>query len=744
MMTRALGVMKDLGARWRFEFGVITFIAAVSAFGLLDGPQREIDDAHFQLTSRRASGAIVIVEIDPKSLETLDTWPWPRGIHADLITKLVTAGAKLVAMDVDFSSPSTPGEDAKLAAAITASGGRVVLPSYLQHPHSMRDATLVENKPLIAFAAPALAGNANVFAPDGKARNSSLGLYLPNGDFRPTFSALIGQTGRAQVNDFGVDFSIDPSTIPRLSYADILSGSFDTSQIKGKRVIVGATAIELGDRVPVPKFGVIAGVEFQALAAESILQGRMLTSSGLAGAMIVVALMVAGLRPSTTSWTFSSLGLRLSICIFTLVAVPLIVNHFAASVVETAPALAALVLCFVVVMGREFAIRAQTVIRERSANVLRHAMLTLIVDESSDGVIVADGKGRIELSNDRAGRLLNSTQTMLLGRPVTKLLPHFDDMQVVEDCDHQQRQCELTAHTDGGERHLEINLRRFALHLCATDADQTTQFDVYTLRDVTAKRKAEDAERQANEVRLMAERAKSNFIANMSHELRTPLNAIIGFSEMMATETLGPMGTPAYVEYSDVVAKSGRHLLTLVNNVLELSRIDSDDEVLDTEEFDFVECATVCANLTKATRDYKRQTIVVHPTQGSSTVFAVSRLTKHTLINLLSNAVKFSGEESTVTLKSWIEHTSFVFEVEDQGTGIDPTVMPHLTTLFHHSESGFTRKHDGMGVGLCLVKRSIERMNGAVAFESVLGQGTRVRVTLPGAAPFNRTREAAA
>ena len=743
-MTAEFQAMIGVATRWRFELGVVTVIAAIMAAGFLGGAQHELDDAQLHLTSRQASGELVIVEIDAKSLAALDTWPWPRGTHAELIAKLVAVDAKLIAMDVDFSSPSTPGEDAKLAQAIAASGGRVVLPSFMQHTHSGRDATLIERRPLAVVAEQALVGNANVFAPDGKARNSSLGLFLPNGEFRPTFAALIGQRGQSNVNDFGVDFSIDPSTIPRFSYADVLSGSFDVKGIQGKRVIVGATAIELGDRVPVPKYGIIAGVEFQALVAESILQGRMLTSFGMAGAMLLVVLLVAVMRPGTTSWSFRSFGLRPSICTAALVTIPLFANNFAVGVVETAPAIAALILCLVIDVGREFASRAQNVMRERSTNVLRRAMTNLIVDESSDGVVVADGRGRIELANDRAGRLLNSTQPMLMGRMVTKILPLYDDMQMVEDCEHQQRRCELTTQTEGGIRHLDIHLRRFDLRLAATGADQVARFDVYTLRDVTEKRKGEDAERQANEVRLMAERAKSNFIANMSHELRTPLNAIIGFSEMMAAQTLGPMGVPAYVEYSDVVAQSGRHLLGLVNNVLELSRIDRDEEVLETDEFDFVACATVCADLTKATRDYKGQSIDIQPTQGSSLVCAVSRLTKHALINLLSNAVKFSGKESTVTLRSWTEQDAFVLEIEDQGTGVDPAILPHLTILFHHSESGFTRKHDGMGIGLCLVKRSIERMNGAVAFDSALGRGTRVRVTLPGAAQTCRTNEVAA
>jgi signal transduction histidine kinase len=257
---------------------------------------------------------------------------------------------------------------------------------------------------------------------------------------------------------------------------------------------------------------------------------------------------------------------------------------------------------------------------------------------------------------------------------------------------------------------------------------------VYTLRDVTARRRAEEAERRAQAERLMAERAKSNFIANMSHELRTPLNAIIGFSEMMAAQLMGPLGQPQYVEFSQVVAKSGHHLLSLVNNILEISRIDNDAGSLVVEEVDFDECAEASATFARSSRDYKSQTIVVEVGEGAKRVRADRRVIKQTLANLLSNAVKFTGPQGTIRVRAWVDQGSFLFEVSDDGAGIDPALMPHLTDLFRHADQGFSRKHEGMGAGLYLVKRYLDLMNGTLAFDSTLGKGTRVCVTLRGAA----------
>jgi signal transduction histidine kinase len=321
----------------------------------------------------------------------------------------------------------------------------------------------------------------------------------------------------------------------------------------------------------------------------------------------------------------------------------------------------------------------------------------------------------------------------LTGRNAVAFLPRFEDMPQADD-DSAPRRSELSLACDDGEILLEVGARRLGMKIATGAAWQDAKFDVYTLRDVTTIRKAEEAERRAQEERFMAERAKNNFIANMSHELRTPLNAIIGFSELMAAQSLGPMGTPAYAEYADIVAKSGHHLLAAVNNVLEISRMDSEGEELQLEDVDFVECAQSCVSLMRGTRDYKGQTITVEPTVGCATLRAPMRPIKQVLSNLLSNAIKFSDDAGMISIKSSVEGDDFCFEVADEGVGIDASVMPHLTKLFYQSDQSFSRKFDGMGVGLYLVNCALKRMKGSLTFDSAPGRGTRVRVVLCGAA----------
>ena len=486
----------------------------------------------------------------------------------------------------------------------------------------------------------------------------------------------------------------------------------------------------------------IAGVELQALIAESIGQGRMLLPTGPIGSLILVALVLAVVRPAQAVWSFKGFGQRFLATAALVVVGPIAVLSATPLIVETAAALCALGACFVYVGSQEFASRAQTAIRERSAAHLRRAMINLIVEESSDGVIVANGAGRVELCNERAGHLLNSTRTALLGRNAAAHLPPFDDMQP-DDGAGTQRHTDLTVDCEGETITLEVSARRLALQIPNGGAGYDTRLDVYTLRDVTSKRRALEAERQAQADRLTTERAKRNFIANMSHELRTPLNAIIGFSEMIANETLGPAGQPKYVEFSDLVVKSGHHLLTLINNVLEISRIDDNPESMEVGEFDFGECMESCVSLARRLRDHKHHTIIAH-LSGPPVVKADQRLVRQVLFNLLTNAVKFTGEHGNISVSAWSEGDAFVFEVSDDGVGIDQSLMPHLTELFYQPDKSFTRKHEGMGVGLYLVKRYLDMMKGSLHIESEPGKGATVRVTLPGAAqPEMAARSAA-
>ncbi len=239
----------------------------------------------------------------------------------------------------------------------------------------------------------------------------------------------------------------------------------------------------------------------------------------------------------------------------------------------------------------------------------------------------------------------------------------------------------------------------------------------------------QDRQRLIIELRA-ANRAKSEFLAHMSHELRTPLNAIIGFSEVMRDQHLGPLNNERYRAYAGDINESGQHLLALINDVLDLSKIEAGK--IDIEERpvalhklggDVFRLFRVCAE--------KGNVRLVNDIAQGVTLLADERAIKQVLINLISNAVKFTGEDGTVTLRAAsVPGGSLRVEVQDTGAGISPEDMARLFTPFGQGRSDISREQ-GTGLGLAIVKGIMEAHGGAVAIASVPNKGTTVTCTFP-------------
>jgi signal transduction histidine kinase len=228
-----------------------------------------------------------------------------------------------------------------------------------------------------------------------------------------------------------------------------------------------------------------------------------------------------------------------------------------------------------------------------------------------------------------------------------------------------------------------------------------------------------------------ASRAKTEFLANMSHELRTPLNAIIGFSEMMHDGTFGAL--PArYAEYAQIIRDSGAHLLSIINDVLDLARAESDRMALAEEA---VEIAPVVALSTNIIREMARKSQVdytVAVDDGLPPLYADAAKLRQILINLLSNAFKFTPSGGKVRLTVALDRAGgLVFRVEDTGIGIADEQMQLVFTPFGQVDSRLTRKYGGIGIGLPLTKRLVEMHGGTMEIASKLGEGTAVMARFP-------------
>jgi len=227
-----------------------------------------------------------------------------------------------------------------------------------------------------------------------------------------------------------------------------------------------------------------------------------------------------------------------------------------------------------------------------------------------------------------------------------------------------------------------------------------------------------------------ANRSKSEFLANMSHELRTPLNAIIGFSEIMGSGLFGELGSPKYKEYASDIHASGTHLLELINDILDMSKIEAGRMTLETQELDVAEVADESLRLVSG-RAELASVKIENLLPALPAVNADKRAVKQVLLNLLSNAVKFTPAGGSIYLKGATKDGFVTIAVEDTGIGIPASALPKIGRPFEQVESQHSKSHKGTGLGLALSRSLVELHGGTLTIESTEGVGTTVSFTLP-------------
>jgi len=261
-------------------------------------------------------------------------------------------------------------------------------------------------------------------------------------------------------------------------------------------------------------------------------------------------------------------------------------------------------------------------------------------------------------------------------------------------------------------------------------ADGSVVWDCILL-DVTERKLAEMALEAAKEAAEQASRAKSDFLAAMSHELRTPLNAILGFAQILSAQMYGPLGVPRYREYADDIQESGYHLLQLINDILDLARLEAGRMTLDEEDVDLAELVEGSVRLMREQAERARLLLTVDPAAALPRVRADGRRLRQILLNLLSNAIKFTPPGGSVTVHSLREPEALCLSVSDSGIGIPEADIPKALSLFGQVEGTWTRRHEGSGLGLPVCKALAELHGGSLDLQSVYGDGTRVSVRLP-------------
>ncbi len=283
---------------------------------------------------------------------------------------------------------------------------------------------------------------------------------------------------------------------------------------------------------------------------------------------------------------------------------------------------------------------------------------------------------------------------------------------------------DITALKRHEERLMESEKRLMALVADLRKSQQTLEMQALQLAELAQnyadeKTKAEDANR-----------AKSEFLANMSHELRTPLNAIIGFSELMESGLFGPLGSEKYNEYCRDIRDSGRYLLDVINDILDMSRIEAGRVQLNLQPTNLDEIVADAIRVMSVRADEKHLT-VTSETDEALTIEADRRALKQIALNLLSNAIKFTPEHGRITVRTRASNRAALLVIEDTGIGIPKSALAKIGKPFEQVESQFTKTYKGSGLGLAIAKSLVELHGGTMRLRSSEGVGTTVVIRLP-------------
>ena len=375
------------------------------------------------------------------------------------------------------------------------------------------------------------------------------------------------------------------------------------------------------------------------------------------------------------------------------------------------------------------------------AEQLTRAGFSMLHAEEDRYRLLARNMTDVIVRHGRNGAVLfvSPAAEQLVGVPVNELHRNglFDRVHVAD------RPAYLAALADAAtrneERALEFRIRReaddrhagrFIWAEMRCRPLPTNQEVVAVLRDVSERKAQEQAIESARAESERASAAKSRFIATMSHELRTPLNAIIGFSEMLTNETLD-LDAARRLDYARLINESGRHLLAVVNGILDVSKMETGNFAITPEPFAPAAAIESCTELLALKARDGGIDLRMRLARDLPEVAADRRAFNQILINLMSNAIKFTPRGGRVTVSALCDGPDFAVTVEDNGVGIGEADLPRLGEAFFQADASYDRRQDGSGLGLSIVKGLVGLHGGEVDIRSRLGEGTRVTVRLP-------------
>jgi PAS domain S-box-containing protein len=355
-----------------------------------------------------------------------------------------------------------------------------------------------------------------------------------------------------------------------------------------------------------------------------------------------------------------------------------------------------------------------------------------IVEESPASVMITDPLGNIEYVNGKFTSLTGYTRDEVIGRNPRMLKSGVQGPEVYKDlwktiCAGSEWRGELCNRKKNGELYWEL-----AAISAVHGSDGGIAHFLGIKEDITDRKAMEELLRQATQVAEAANRAKSRFLADMSHELRTPLNSILGFGQLMELQGAEVLSDKQR-EYLRWIREGGEHLLDMVNDVLDLSKVEAGKVELEKSDIDpaLLIRRVLTTVRTLAAKKHLRMEVSVPDNLGVLDADEVR--IKQVLYNLLSNAIKFTASEKRIGVDARSEAGTLVLRVWDEGMGISPGDLPRIFEPYAQSRT--TRSGEGTGLGLAIVKRMVELHEGTVSVESVVDRGSSFTVRIPGLHP---------
>lgn len=680
---------------------------------------------------------MALVAIDAKSLKEIPQWPWPRSLHAKLIQKLEKAGVSDIAFDIDFSAITNKKDDKALLQALKQAKGSILLPAFKQVQTSNTNKTIIDTTPLPQFKKHSWLASVNIEAGRNGSIESMAYGHIIEDEFVPSMAAMLSGQYKPQAKDFFIDYSIQSSSVPIFSYADIINEKINTKLLKNKKIIIGATATELGDNLYVPHQGLISGPMLQVLATETLLQNRQLhETTPLITIIGILCLSLLILYISTKI----KLAERIYLFIFAsllIESVALISQAYFNIIMKTSLWHVTLIAYFATILLQEIDIRKlmTNVMKVKLANTQQ--MFEQVFNDSFTGTIIANEKGLIQAASQSSMVILNLDPNIsLIGKHYRDVLPNqmtraTDQLLSQANKDHSTHCSGKTHLTDTAEQITTLEYIVTLSSVANSRKEDTNEKHIisFSYQDISAREQTETAQKEAMEAANLSNKAKTDFLANMSHELRTPLNSIIGFSDVI--KQTGDANEDIK-EFASEINTSGAHLLKVVNDILKLSQIESQAISLNKTSCSPLELIQSAVETVKPISTQMKTNIIIECNDHQPDMLIDITICKEVIYEILSNAVKFSPANSSIIINCKQNATGELsVSINDTGTGMSEQEIENVFSPFYQIDSSKNRQFEGIGLGLTKASAYMKLHDGKINVDSTLNEGTTIHLNFP-------------